>query len=123
MRRSCLHKVDPTIAFSQFERGQELSEVLLRPRQVHLVKQDYVEPVLVGLGLGAIYRLQRVALVVALLKGVVVAQEIGAISPAGLHRDRGANTSHSLGEGSRQARLAGATDPLQDMQLAHGKTT
>ena len=84
MRRSCLHKIDPTIAFSQFERGQELSEVLLRPRQVHLVKQDYVEPVLVGLGLGAIYRLQRVALVVALLKGVVVAQEIGAISPAGL---------------------------------------
>src|SRR5690606_13843960 len=78
-------------------------------------------PIAVRGGAGAVERLQEVRRVVVAVEGVVVADEILTIAPAGLHLDDLAATGDGAGEGEREAGLPGARDPLQEHQAGHGE--
>ncbi|MPM91448.1 hypothetical protein SDC9_138577 [bioreactor metagenome] len=68
-----LRQTDESISWViLFERREEFSKILLRARQVHLVQQDDVAPVLVSGCLRTVETLQAIALIEALLECVVV---------------------------------------------------
>ena len=117
-----LRQTDESISWViLFERREEFSKILLRARQVHLVQQDDVAPVLVGGCLRTVETLQAVALIEALLECVVVSKQVITIPPASLDGNVSAVPSNSLCERLRQARFSRASDTLKDEKLAQGQ--
>ena len=110
------------ILHGKLQRGEEVGEVLLRMRQVHLVQQDDLDGVPPSSSAGLVQRLEKLRFVEPLLEGVVVADQILRVPPAGLHLDLGGLRAGGAGERHRQAGLAGSADALQKDQAAHGES-
>jgi hypothetical protein len=82
-----LTRVSRRSSIGLLERGQEVGEELLRAREVDLVEHDQEQPVAAGGRAGPVERLQEVGRVVVAVEGVVVADEVLTVAPAGLHLD------------------------------------
>ena len=107
----------PFVMAGHFQNRQDLGEVVLHARQVHLVEHDEA-----GVLPQArfVQGAQKLGFVEALGELVEVAEHLGAIADRRLHRDDGSGVVHVAAERIRQRRFTGTGDALQDEQLAGG---
>ena len=101
------HELQGPILRRELQGGQEVGEVLLRMGEVHLVQQHDLDGVPMPWSTCPVQRLKELLLVEPLLEGVVVANEILGIAPAGLHFDHRGRRADCAGERPGEAGLAG----------------
>ena len=104
----------PLVVAGHLEHRQDLGKVVLHAGEVHLVKHDH-ERVLAQARL--VHGAEELGLVKALGKLVKVAEHLGAVAEARLHRHDGRGVVQVAAKAVGQRRLTGTRDTLQDQQL------
>ena len=112
------HQVEhPLVVAGHLEHRQDLGKVVLHAGEVHLVKHDHGR-VLAKARL--VHGAEKLGLVKALGELVKVAEHLGAVAEARLHRHDGRGVVQVAAKAVGQRRLTGTRDALQDQQLGGG---
>ena len=109
---------DPLVVGGHFEDGQHLSEIVLDAGDVHFV-EDYNVDVLVIRGL--IESSEKLGLVVSLRKFVIVAEQLGTVTPRRLYRSDDGGVAYIFAERVRQRGFTCTGNTLEDGQTTGGE--